>query len=147
MIPKFVQSKDKGRLIVRVFTTYSLLPSSSYFSQNASLAIDPDVSFSITRVNEEDEYFELAWAAAKEVALYSSVVVGARPEYGKVFLFPARWPYYVSDVGQDLSNTDFIEVVRRELKKQVAVRFSSGRDANSWEELPPFLKGLGKLRR
>lgn len=98
------------------------------------------MSFSVTRTEEEDPYYELAWCHSEEVRLYGSLIVGAHPEHGKVFIYPMRWPFYIGDEGQDLSSPTILEEIRISLKRKVADRYAAGRDASTWEELPPFLK-------
>ncbi|MDO8413475.1 MAG: hypothetical protein Q7S51_06785 [Gallionellaceae bacterium] len=136
----FAKSKPKKRITLRPMTTFSMLPASSFMTTNASLYIDEHLSFSATRVEEESDYYELAWCDAEEIALLSSIVVGIHPDHGKAFLFPARWPFYLEDNGEDLSNPELLAEIVDTLKNEIAVRFASGKDTNSWEELPPFLK-------
>lgn len=136
----FANSKPRKRITLRSLTTFSLLPTSSIMTTNASLYIGEQLSFSATRAEEESDYYELAWCDAEEIALLSSIIVGIHPDHGKAFLFPARWPFYLEDNGEDLSDPNLLAKIDVTLKKEIAARFASGRDPNSWEELPPFLK-------
>lgn len=130
----------KQRIALRLLSTLSLLPSSSYYNQNASLVIGDELSFTAVRVVEGEEYFELAWASPEEVALFSSITIGAHPEYGKVHFFPSRWPIFIEDEGQDLADKGFLELAHACLVG-VLSQEKNLRGPNSWEELPPTVVG------
>lgn len=98
------------------------------------------MSFSATRTEEEDDHYELAWCHTEEVRLYGSLIVGAHPEHGKIFIYPMRWAIDIEDIGQDLSSMVVLDDICIALKRRVADRFEAGRDVSIWEELPPFLK-------
>lgn len=130
--------RAKGKfLVVRSFTTRSLLPGKSLLDKDASLVVRPDVSFCVTRARSSDEYYELAWCYPSEIALFGSIVIGARPEYGKAFLFPVRWPLYIDDLGQDLSDEVYLDKIAGEIKADIASKLGTSRQPNPWEELPP----------
>jgi len=135
---KIAEHGTKQRIALRPLSTLSLLPDHSYLNAEASLVIGDELSFTVVRVAEDDEYFELAWAFPEEIALLASITLGAHPEHGKVHLFPARWPIYIVDEGQDLSNEKFLQLARECLHGTLSDGEQS-RILNSWEELPPFL--------
>lgn len=128
--------KDKF-VVVRLLTTRSLLPSKSYLNKDASLVVRPDVSFCATRAQATDEYYELGWCHPNEIALFSSVVIGAHPDYGKAFIFPVRWPLYVQDVGQDLSDKNYLEALATDIRSDIGSKLGTSSQLNPWEELPP----------
>lgn len=133
---KIAGHRTKQRIALRPLSTLSLLPETSYLNHDASLVIGNELSFTAVRVVEDQEYFELAWASPEEVALLASITVGAHPDYGKVHFFPARWPVFVVDEGQDLSNEHVLEVAEACLKGTLTdARESQAK--NAWEELPP----------
>jgi hypothetical protein len=127
-------------IIVRPLATFSLLPSESFLSEDPSFVVDDAISFSATRAEVEERYYELAWCTAQEVRLYGSLIIGANPERGKIILYPMRWPVRIVDLGQDLSSSTDLEEIRRHLEGEITERFSTGSDPSLWEELPPFLK-------
>lgn len=135
---KIAEHSAKQRIVLRPLSTLSLLPVHSYLNTEASLVIGEELSFTATRVAEDNEYFELAWAFPEEIALLASITVGAHPESGKVHLFPARWPIYVVDEGQDLSNDQVLRQARECLRNALTAGDRS-RALNSWEELPAFI--------
>jgi hypothetical protein len=126
--------KINNVIVLRSLSTLSLLPNNSYVNTNASFVSGEEVSFTATRVTKDDEYYELAWAYPEEVALMASITIGAHPDFGKVSFFPARWPIYVVDEGQDLSDMKVLTIAESLLRAQLTES-----KMNSWEELPPFL--------
>lgn len=135
---KIAEHGIKQRIALRPLSTLSLLPDTSFLNLDASLVIGEELSFTAVRIAEDEEYFELAWASPEEVALLASITVGAHPEYGKVHFFPARWPVYVVDEGQDLSDANILELAEAVLRKALSAESDSG-VKNAWEELPPLL--------
>lgn len=135
---KILEPGAKQRIALRPLSTSSVLPDHSYLNTEASLVIGEEMSFTAVRVAEDNEYFELAWAFPEEISLLASITVGAHPEHGKVHLFPARWPIYIVDEGQDLSNEQVLQLARECLRSALTDEERS-RTLNSWEELPPFL--------
>ena len=130
----------KHGIALRPMSTLSLLPASSYLNHDASLVIGNELSFTAVRVIKDEEYFELAWSSPEEIALLASITIGAHPQHGKTHFFPARWPVFVEDEGQDLSNKGVLEVAEACLRGALTDTRGS-RVKNSWEELPPLLSG------
>jgi hypothetical protein len=112
----------------------------SFLGFDASLIIDEALSFSATRVleDEDEQYYELAWASPEEIALFASITVGANPDFGKAHLFPARWPVHVSDEGQDLSDLNVLTEARGVLIETLSAT-ASRVELNEWVEHPPLL--------
>lgn len=135
---KIAEHDTERRIALRPLSTLSLLPQMSYLNYDASLVIGEELSFTVVRIVEDEEYFELAWASPEEIALLASITIGAHPKSGKVHLFPARWPVFVVDEGQDLSNKHVLELAESCLRGVLADKHES-RGGNSWEELPPLL--------
>lgn len=132
---KIAPHRAKTKIALRPFSTLGILPASSYLGVNASLVIGNELSFSAVRIGNDEEYFELAWAAPEEIALFASITIGAHPEHGKVHLFPARWPTYIEDEGQDLADHHVLEYAADCLTAELGHEGRSCR-LNSWEELP-----------
>jgi hypothetical protein len=131
---------DQRRIVLRPLSSLSLLPSVSFLGSDASLVIDEALSFSATRVfeDEDEKYYELAWASPEEIALFASITVGASPYFGKAHLFPARWPVQVLDEGQDLSDPKVLEEARGVLIDRISDPASQV-EKNDWVEHPPLL--------
>lgn len=132
---RIAEKNEKQRIVLRPLASFSLLPEQSYLSFNSSLIVEKGLSFFATRIKEDDEYFELAWSTPEEIALMASLIIGVNPDFGKVYLFPARWPVYAADEGQDLSNVVTIDRAASLLRQKLV----TGRNSNSWEEMPPFI--------
>ncbi|HKY22539.1 MAG TPA: hypothetical protein VJM31_15105 [Vicinamibacterales bacterium] len=132
---------DSSFIALRPFSTLSLLPPQSLLSSSASLIVDPALTFIATRVVRLEEYYELAWANPEEVALLSSITIGADPDWGKVHLFPVRWPVLVADEGQDLSEKRTLGRCGSFLKKRLTSLHGTQRALVPWEENPAFLAG------
>lgn len=137
---KIAAHTAKKRIALRPLSALSLLPASSFLGSNASLVIGNDISFSAVRIAEDEDYFELAWAAPEEIALLASITIGAHPDYGKVHFFPARWPTNIEDEGQDLSDHHVLELAEACLTGALS-RETGLQGLNSWEELPPAIVG------
>lgn len=137
----FTEKPKDNYLIVRPLTTRSLLPQENYSDKDGSFISREDVAFFVTRVTSTDEYYELGWSHPKEIALFSSLVIGAHPDYGKVFIYPVRWPLYVDDTGQDLSDKNYLEELADGIKRETGAKLGTAKQINPWEELPPaFIK-------
>jgi hypothetical protein len=132
-----IENQKNNYIIVRSLTTRSLLPQNSYLSKDASYVSRKEIAFCATRVTAINEYYELGWAHPKEIALFSSVIIGAHPGYGKVFIYPVRWPFCIDDYGQDLSDLNYIEQLGEEIKRKIGVSIDSNEQQNPWEDLPP----------
>lgn len=136
---KKARKKDKKRIVLRPLSTFSLLPENSYLNKDASLYISENLSFLATRIIESESYYELEWIKAEEVSLMSSLIISSHPEYGKMHLFPARWPFLVVDEDQDLSKINELKELHNFLKEEIMTQFKSSTNTNSWEELPPII--------
>ena len=138
---KKATKKDKKRIVLRPLSTFSLLPENSYLNKDASLYISENLSFLATKNTENESYYELEWIKAEEVSLMSSLIISSHPEYGKMHLFPARWPFFVVDEDQDLSKKSVLKELHNFLKAEITTQFKSSKNTNSWEELPPIIAG------
>jgi len=134
---RFAKNPKGNYIIVRPLTTRSLLPRDSYLDKDGSYVSREEVAFCVTRVTSQEEYYELGWSHPKEIALFSSLVIGANPDYGKIFIYPVRWPYYINDDGQDLSNTNYIEELVEGIKREIGANLGTNKQLNPWDELPP----------
>lgn len=133
----FTKKPIVNYIIVRPLTTRSLLPQKSYFDKDGSYVSREEISFCVTRTTSLEAYYELGWSHPKEIALFSSLVIGAHPEHGKVFIYPVRWPYYINDEGQDLSDPNYIEELVEGIKREIGTNLGTTKQLNPWEELPP----------
>jgi hypothetical protein len=135
---RLADHKVPRRISIRPLSAVSLIPSRSCVAPDASLVIGEDLSFMATRVREREDYYELAWAAPEEVALLASLTIGAHPHYGKVHLFPAWWPVYVVDEGQDLSDQAVLSQAESILRSKLGESRPPG-NTYGWQEFPPLL--------
>lgn len=132
---RIAEKDERQRIVLRPLASSSLLPEQSCLSSNSSLIVEEGLSFFAARIVEDEEYFELAWSTPEEISLMAALTIGANPDFGKVCLFPARWPVYVADEGQDLSSAVAVENATKLLRQKLL----ESRNPNNWEEMPPFV--------
>lgn len=133
----FINEPDDEFIVIRPQTIQSFLPRESILNKNASLVIRDDISFTAIRAKQTSEYYELKWSHPKEISFFSSIILAIVPT-SKVFFFPVRWPFYLPDCNQDLSNNDLIDQIVDTLIVEINSKNQSS-DIYKWEFLPPAI--------
>jgi hypothetical protein len=135
---EFIKNPDEADqfIVVRTLTTHSSLPNSHVTGENASLFVTDDICFTTTRVRSRERYYELQWSFPEEIAFFSSLILGVHPDYGKIFIFPVRWPFYLEDTGQDLSEGEFLTKLERKIKAKISSSLEKEKYLNKREFLP-----------
>ena len=113
-----------------------MLPNNHVLDTQASLFIRDSICFSITRIRSGEEYYELQWKYPEEIAFYRSLIIGIHPDYGKLFIFPVRWHFYMDDNRQDLSSTDFLANVAEKITTEISTKIEKQKNLYKWDLLP-----------
>lgn len=135
---EFIKNPDSQAkfLVVRTLTTHSVLPDHHILDKNASLFVQDDICFTVTRVISRERYYELQWSFPEEIAFFSSLILGVHPDHGKIFIFPVRWPFYLEDTGQDLSKKNFLTKLAEKIKTGISSSLETSSYLNNQEFLP-----------
>ncbi|MDR8394382.1 hypothetical protein NC796_24755 [Aliifodinibius sp. S!AR15-10] len=135
---EFIKNPDEEDkfIVVRTLTTRSSLQNSHVKGENASLFVTDDICFTVARVRSRERYYELQWSFPEEIAFFSSLILGVHPDYGKIFIFPVRWPFYLEDTGQDLSKEEFLIKVAGKIKAEISSSLETSNYLNNREFLP-----------
>lgn len=135
---EFIKNPDEEDqfIVVRTLTTRSSLPNFHVTGENASLFVADDVCFTAVRVRSREVYYELQWSYPEEIAFFSSLILGVHPDYGKIFIFPVRWPFYLEDTSQDLSKKEFLTKLAGKIKAKISSSLESPNNLNNREFLP-----------